>query len=213
VKILKIWFGYSEGEQICSSRAENVFEIRFGFVNIRVTLVDQKNSNARQKVYRFLERIDHEFVPPLSGRGSSAATNLAASFDAAAHRLGEYVDEVMEQVVVFAKTGEKVVGIFTFKPAYFLAALDHYSPCNYITTVATHPDFRNRGVSRTMYHFALNQLSNKYCSPYWVTRTWSANEYHLKLLDQLGFDVVKVLKNDRGFAIDTLYLALRMTPP
>ncbi len=182
-------------------------------MNIRIALVDQKKDDARQKVYKFLKRIDHEFIPPLSGRGSSSATNLAASFDAAAHRLGEYVDEVMEQVIVFAKAGEKVVGIFTFKAAYFLTALDHYSPCNYITTVGTHPDFRNRGVSRTMYHFALNQLSNKYPSSYWITRTWSTNEYHLKLLDQLGFDVVKVLKNDRGVAIDTLYLALRMTPP
>ncbi len=182
-------------------------------MNIRVALVDKKNDHARQEVNTFLERIDHEFVPPLSGRGSSAATNLATSFDVTAHQLGEYVDEVMEQVIFFAKIGEKVIGIFSFKAAHFLQSIGDFSPCNYITTVGTHPDFRNRGVSRAMYHFALNQLSTTYPSSYWVTRTWSTNQYHLKLLDQLGFTPVKVLKNDRGDAIDTIYLALSMTPP
>jgi len=182
-------------------------------VNIRVVLVDKKNDHTRQEVYRILERIDHEFIPPLSGRGSSAATNLAVSFDAAAHQLGEYVDEVMGQAIIFAKVGEKVVGIFSFKAAYFLQPIGDFSPCNYITTVGTHPNFRNRGMSRAMYRFALNQLPTTYPSSYWVTRTWSTNEYHLKLLDQLGFTVVKVLKNDRGDAIDTIYLALSMIPP
>lgn len=182
-------------------------------MNIRVVLVDTKNDQTRREVYEILERIDHEFVPPLSGRGSSAATNLAVSFDAAAHQLGEYVDEVMGQVIVFAKVAGTVVGIFTFRAAYFLAALDDYSPCNYITTVGTHPNFRNIGVGRAMYCFALNHLSTIYPGLYWATRTWSTNEKHLKLLEQLGFKLVKVLKNDRGDAIDTLYLALRMTSP
>jgi ribosomal protein S18 acetylase RimI-like enzyme len=187
--------------------------MRFRFVNIHVTYVDKNNDRTRQVVYRFLERINHEFIPPLSGRGSSAATNLAASFDATAHQLSEYVDEVMNQVIVFANIGEIVVGIFTFKAAHFLATLDDYSPCNYITTVGTHPEFRNRGVGRAMYRFALNHLSTTYPGLYWVTRTWSTNQKHLRLLKQLGFKVVKVLKNDRGKAIDTIYLALSMTSP
>lgn len=181
-------------------------------MTINVVLVDPRD-DTRQQVYRFLERIDHEFAPPLSGRGSSAATNLAASFDAAAHQLGEYVDEVMGQVIVFAKLEGQIIGIFTFKSAYYLEAISNYCPCNYITTVGAHPDFRNQGVGRAMYHFALNRLSAKYPSPYWVTRTWSTNQSHLVLLDKLGFNIIKVLKNDRGNAVDTLYLALPLISP
>lgn len=43
------------------------------------------------------------------------------------------------------------------------------------------------------------------------TRTWSTNFAHIKILQAFGFETVKVLKNDRGSGIDTVYFKKEKT--
>jgi hypothetical protein len=46
--------------------------------------------------------------------------------------------------------------------------------------------------------------------PYATTRTWSTNASHLDLLDELGFDLIKRVEDDRGDGIDTVYYGIEI---
>ena len=48
-------------------------------------------------------------------------------------------------------------------------------------------------------------LFKKYENVDIFTRTWSTNEAHIKILMKFDFEIMSVLKNDRGEGIDTVY--------
>ena len=47
-----------------------------------------------------------------------------------------------------------------------------------------------------------------------LTRTWSGNLQHIRILESLGFKLLKTIKNHRGKGIDTLYFGrVPFSPP
>ena len=121
--------------------------------------------------------------------------------------LKDYFSELIQQVIVIAKVEDCIAGFLTFKTQYHIDLLPEYSPCNYITTIGVSPEYRNQGVGLSLYKFILTRLPAHLKNPFWVTRTWSQNYSHLKLLNSLGFDLVKVIQHHRGPDLHTLYYA------
>ena len=74
-------------------------------------------------------------------------------------------------------------------------------PNIYISTLLVTPCGRGQGLTRKMYEFLFNEYKNANV----FTRTWSTNEAHIKILLGFGFETIKVLENDRGNGIDTVY--------
>jgi ribosomal protein S18 acetylase RimI-like enzyme len=63
------------------------------------------------------------------------------------------------------------------------------------------PKARGKGVTTALYQ----KLFTEYEKVNIFTRTWSTNFAHIKILGKYGFEVIKILKDDRGIGIDTVY--------
>ena len=149
---------------------------------------------------------DDEFHPPLSGRDGPTQTNdLDTERNDA---IDSYHEELMEQPFILAFDDERVVGFLAFRNGYETPEIGDFSPSNYVSTLVVHPDHRRQGYARQMYEMLLTNLSASYRSPYVTTRTWSTNESHLTLLDELGFRNLATIEDDRGEGIDTVYYGI-----
>ena len=58
-----------------------------------------------------------------------------------------------------------------------------------------------------MYWYILTEIPAHLKTLFWITRTWSQNEKHLRLLNGLGFELVKTIPHHRGPGVHTLYYA------
>ena len=105
-------------------------------------------------------------------------------------------------------SNDNLLGFVSFRHDYNVESLSDYSPCTYLSTIAVNPKFRGEKVATKLYDFMINEVPKKYPSKYLVTRTWSTNEIHIKLLKNLNFNLVKTVDNQRGGGIDTVYYAL-----
>lgn len=154
-------------------------------------------------IRRILELTEDEFHPPLSGReGTTQTADLNETRNDA---LDDYYDDLMDQRFVLTLEDDRVVGFLSFRQEYRTDVLEAYSPSNYVSTVAVHPDERRQGYARRMYRTLLNDIPESVRSPCITTRTWSTNQSHLALLAELGFENVATLRNDRGEGIHTVY--------
>jgi ribosomal protein S18 acetylase RimI-like enzyme len=153
-----------------------------------------------------LVEADDEFYPPLSGRdGPTQTSDLDAQRNDA---IDDYHEEVMEQPFVLTLADDRVVGFLAFRHGYEADPLGEYAPSNYASTLIVHPDHRRQGYARQMYEVLLTDLPVEYRSQYVTTRTWSENESHLSLLEELGFRNIATLEDDRGEGIHTVYYGI-----
>lgn len=157
-------------------------------------------------VRELLVETDDEFVPPLSSREGPTQTH---SLDESVNDdIEDYHERCMEQEFVVAVADGTVVGFLSFRTGYEIDALDGFVPSNYVSTIVVHPDHRREGLARRMYHTILTDVPEEVGDPYVTTRTWSENDGHRTLLEELGFETVTTIPNDRGEGIHTVYYGI-----
>lgn len=149
---------------------------------------------------------DDEFHPPLSGRDGT--TQTAGLDERRNDALDDYLGDLLSQPLVAALDGDRLVGFLSFRRGYETEALGEFAPSNYASTLIVHPDYRRRGYARRLYHRLLTDVPERYRDPYVTTRTWSTNESHLSLLDELGFENLATIEDDRGEGIHTVYYGI-----
>ena len=176
---------------------------------IQAQIVDQNDPQIYQAIWEILVAIDQDFVPPLSNRNSTT-TSQFDSVQAQEMPAGptEYFNEILQQTIILAKQDQTWVGLFSFRHQYLVEPIRSSCPCNYVTTVGVLPGYRGIGVARSMYAYALTELPAPFRSPAWATRTWSSNDDHIRLLNDLGFQAVDILKHHRAPGIHTIYFFL-----
>lgn len=151
---------------------------------------------------------DREFVPPLSQRFST--TQQSFSVDNNHHEgLTSYLDEMFNQDFLIAidhnksaNNSENIVGFMSYKPHSPALKSPDEKSC-YISTLVVSKAYRRLGIARQLYH-RISMIASEYQETI-STRTWSTNASHLGLLEELGFDLIKTIKNDRLEGVDTVY--------
>lgn len=171
----------------------------------RITFMPDADPYA-EDIRELLVLTDDEFHPPLSGRdGPTQTSDLDAERNDA---IDDYHEEVMEQPFILALADDQVVGFLAFRHEYETSELGDYAPSNYASTLVVHPDHRRQGYARQMYDLLLTDLPEAYQNQYVTTRTWSENDSHLTLLDELGFQNLTTIEDDRGEGIHTVYYGI-----
>lgn len=168
-------------------------------------------SNPREygdEIRHLLRAADQEFVPPLSDR--EGTTQTAGLDEQRNDALDDYYQQCIEQSFILAHDGDTVHGFLSFRRDYELDELGEYTPSTYVSTIIVDPEHRREGLARRMYLELLTECSSSLESPYVTTRTWGSNDQHLNLLDELGFDLLKRLEDDRGEGIDTVYYGIAL---
>lgn len=159
----------------------------------------------RAEVYSLLSQADKEFLPPLSARTSTSQKELKSK-KVLQGGVENYFQEMWKQEFLLATAGVKVkqlAGFMSYKTSYQVKLQDDSVNSWYVSTVVVAPEFRGQGITSRFY--AELQKRAKIAKYPIVTRTWSTNHAHLKILHQLGFKMVMRLPDDRGEGIDTLY--------
>lgn len=151
--------------------------------------------------YKMLEAADNEFVPPLSFRSSSTQQNLSGNTQNA-DGIQQYFTQLKGQRLAAAFEKGQLIAFVSYKENYTCTEIPQDAlPNIYISTLVVSPSARGKGVTKALY----NKLFAEYEGVNIFTRTWSTNTAHIKILEGYGFSIIKVLENDRGNGIDTIY--------
>jgi ribosomal protein S18 acetylase RimI-like enzyme len=172
-----------------------------------VSLVNEFDAKIESEVWELLCACDTEFVPPLSARDSPLSSNLLGEIPGVVPT--SYFQELKKQELLIATHGGSVVGFLSFRVRYCNDLLRDWCPSNHVTTICVSREFRGQGIAFRLYQFLSHRLPDQLQNPFISTRTWSTNKKHLKILKRLGFNLVTVVKDDRGDGIDTCYFAKR----
>ena len=160
------------------------------------------------EIRRLLAAADDEFVPPLSAReGTTQTEGLSEQRNDV---LDEYYEQCIDQSFILAYEADTVYGFLSFKRGYDIEEFGQYTPSTYVSTVIVDPDTRREGYARAMYEELLTNTPEEIRDPYVTTRTWSTNDRHLNLLDDLGFELLERVEDDRGDGIDTVYYGIEV---
>lgn len=139
------------------------------------------------KLLNLFTIINEDFVPPVSKRGT----------------LKENVENIMKikncYTLILENQMKETMGIISFKKD------KEDGKAAYIPWIAVHPKFRRMGVGSMLLSEALKLMKKDHISSV-TTRTWSTNAASLKLWRNAEFKKSKVIKDDRGSGIDTIYL-------
>lgn len=157
-------------------------------------------------IWEILCQCDHEFIPALSSRNSSAQINLSS--EGATDQKDKpylYFEELKKQHFILVKIKDEVIGFMTFKTDYHCEALSKFGVSNYITTVCVRKEYRRQGALKKLYDYMENNLPESIKCNRISTRTWSQNNSHISLLYKRGYTLLKTLEDDRGVGIHTLY--------
>lgn len=163
-------------------------------MNTGLSIIQDKEKTYMDEVSDLVKRSDNEFVPPLSSRNSNSDNDLEICSNS---NILDYIDSIANHnfIVVVDNDSNKLVGFLSY-----VSKVVYDINCNYVSTIIIEKDYRNRGIAGLLYQ-ELSSISDK---PITV-RTWSTNEGQIHLLQKLGYNYLKVLKNDRGYGIDTIY--------
>lgn len=144
---------------------------------------------------------DEEFVPPLSARSSTTQSDWKRQ-KKQADGVTNYFEELKKQRLMVATENGKLQAFVSFRENFKndKITVDDL-PNIYLSTLIVHPDGRGKGLTQKMYEI----LFKEYESANIFTRTWSTNAAHIKILSKFDFEILDVLKNDRGQGIDTIY--------
>ena len=154
-----------------------------------------------QDVLGLLSAADQEFVPPLSCRSSSVQQDFSTPLKTSNGILA-YFENLKEQRFLAAWENGKLLGFVSFRGNYLCREIPAEAlPNIYISTLIVAPEARGKGITAAMYQVLFAAYSQ--CNIF--TRTWSSNIAHIRILEKFGFSRWRVLKNDRGNGIDTVY--------
>ena len=151
------------------------------------------------QIKRLLWLCDRDFYPPLSTRGSTTEQNLKSGEESLSGP-ELYMNSLRAQSWLLAVSEGELRGFMSFIPEKVVDDI----PCVYFSTLIVDPEARHQGIARLIYRALIEDHAGKTI----VLRTWSTNRGHLILLEELGFRPYKVLKDDRGDGVDTIYFRL-----
>lgn len=161
------------------------------------------NTTEHEKYYKQIKNMlviaDSEFVPPLSQRCSTTQADMTPNSNGG---IENYFNEMKNQRFVVAVENDELLGFVSYRENHTSDDIEpDYVPNIYISTLIVSSNARGKGLTRRMY----DHLFQTYSSSYILTRTWSTNIAHIKILEQYGFTTHKVLIDHRGKGIDTVY--------
>lgn len=151
-----------------------------------------------KQLYDLLVLGDREFIPPLSARCGTTQQGLSDAQNS--NGIEDYFNEMKRQSFVLALEGDTLAGFMSFKQNHTGAHISEEDNL-YASTCVVHPDFRGRGLMTAFYKEMIRAFPKKSI----FTRTWHENLGHLKVLERLGFALIKTIENDRGKGIHTVY--------
>lgn len=150
------------------------------------------------------EQVAGDFVPPLTFRSGTTQGGLR---DLGRAESDDYFEQMLGQDLIVATQADQVIGFLSYRARYEDPRFQRVCPCIYVSTIAVRHDQRRNGIARQLYAYLFGLPDNL---PAWVVlRTWSTNTGHLRLLADLGFEMILSLPDDRAENIDTVYLAAR----
>lgn len=159
----------------------------------------------RSGIRSLLAATDEEFVPPLT---SDARTGVARGDDEGGlGTIDEYLERCLDRPMVGAFDDGDLVGFASLSRVIDLTALEGYLPSLHVEIIAVDDHARGQGIATEMYRCLLTDPPEEGAAPHVSTKTWSTNHAHLAILDDLGFECVERVPDDRGRGIDTVYYA------
>ena len=165
-----------------------------------IIATEELSEQQKKDIWQLLNEADCEFVPPLSARKGTTQKNLIDVEEGKVPT--EYFEGLMQQSFILCISDSHVVGFMSFIKDHELKLYgDNSIVCDYIYTIIVNKSFRNKGYTTGMYKKLFDGRSEKN----YATRTWSTNRAHLHVLDKIGFELVYIIKDDRGNGIDTVY--------
>jgi ribosomal protein S18 acetylase RimI-like enzyme len=156
---------------------------------------------------------DKEFVPPLSFRTDALAKIADQHADQA--DITPYWRQILAQNnLVAANRAGEIVAFMSFKnefeqAEYFAGVAESGDVINYISTICVLPDYRRLHITSRFYDLMEEDLPPIAHGECVATRTWSANQSHIRLLNKRGYKLTYTIPNDRstesGEKLDTIY--------
>ena len=160
-----------------------------------------ENEETRNAIWDILCDCNDEFIPKLSDRNGPAQKDLKTTIKGKAIPK-TYFDEMIKQNFIMIDMDGKMVGF-----------IKDFGKSLHVTTVCVRKEYRNRGITNQLYQYLENTVTKLYNCPKISTRTWSLNGSHIHVLDKRGYERLKVLQDDRGNGVDTIYFGKAVPRP
>lgn len=154
-------------------------------------------------VWKLLCRYDSEFIPPLSAREYTYQSDLTVRRATKQQEPKQYFETLKKQSFLLAQDQDKVIGFMSFRPHYISQDLNDQVETIYVTTVIVDEAYRGQGIT-TLFYAELEEIVKQRKQPI-MTRTWSTNESHIRVLNKIKMQEVKRIENGRGPGLDTVY--------
>ncbi|MEZ5334121.1 MAG: GNAT family N-acetyltransferase [Methanolobus sp.] len=145
----------------------------------------------QKAVQRFIELVDNDFYPPLSERGGG-------------------IPERVQKCLDTPEANYLIAGLNEVDPS---DPLDGMIGCTknwkskgsaYVNFLATHPDYRNLGVSKELTGKFEEKLKKKEFKKIYLC-TWSSNQAAIKFYENLEYKACSIVLNHRGKDVHTIY--------
>lgn len=169
-------------------------------MEIRI-LSPEEQPSVYEEVLEMLTEADGEFLPPLSARCSTTQQDLSGTLESRGSVL-PYFEQLKSQRFLCAFEEGKLLGFVSYRKDHTCREIrQEHLPNIYISTLVVRPAARGRGITSALY----SRLFPEYGEGSVFTRTWSTNFAHIRILEKFGFEVFRVLENDRGQGVHTVY--------
>lgn len=146
------------------------------------------------QVKRFIELVDNDFYPPLSKRGGGIPERVDVCLD------------MPEANFLVARLEDRDASdpLGGFVGMVGCTINWKSDDTAYINFLATHPDYRNYGISLELC-MRLEEKLNEHEFKIIYLCTWSSNPAAMKFYEKMGYYAYSIVLNDRGNGIDTIY--------
>lgn len=165
-------------------------------------LVEELNEGLKKQVFEILCELNHHFVPALSDRHE---LNTRKDFPYSPHLPHGYLHSIENNKFICVFDNNQLIAFLSFREADIELQLQLNSPALYINTTCVRKDYHNQGIAKKLYSYVEHQLPESYQFPMIVRKTWSTNTTQIHLYEKTGFHLLKVVENDRGIGIHSLY--------
>lgn len=150
--------------------------------------LDRCKDIIKEQILDLLDDCDDDFCPPLRKRVFLSEKCVTSS--EINNSILRYYHWIMDSSGIIVEEGNKVIGFVAYT----------VSPdCLYVKNILVAKNYRNRGIASKLYSMIL-EVNRTVC-----IRTWSTNKTNIKLLEDNGFTIKEVIKDDRGDGIDTIF--------
>lgn len=175
--------------------------ISYDFLNNR------SKTKAKSIIWNILCEIDYEFIPPLSYRDSTTFTFNSDTIEE--NKPVTYFNNLMKQEILISRnnTNENITGFMSYIPNYTIEHNNINIDCHYITTIGVTKGERGNGITNSFYRLIEEKVRKSNLNNVIATRTWSTNKTHIKILINMGYKQIILIKNDRGKGVHTVYFA------